>query len=141
MSLADKRARAEHVNQAVRIIGNYGRRFFFNAKWDRYASIEVDARGRIWWVDEYTMVRIYTHRTTWGNKWYHFSHGGTLRDLVELFRDYIRTGKPVHAWFLGPERQWSDGNIWGYPPEDMQKVRDLAGVLPCFRMPAEASKA
>lgn len=135
MSLSEKQQRAEHCNQAIRVIADHGRRFFFNKGMQRYASIEVDGRGRIWWVDDYSSARIYLLPSGFENRWRGFSHGGTLRNLVEQFRDYIRTGKPLPRWVLGPERSWSDGNIWGYPPEEMKIVREMAGTLPCFAQP------
>ncbi|MBX7277155.1 hypothetical protein K2E96_16430 [Pseudomonas sp. ERGC3:05] len=112
-NLSLKRQRAEQVNQVIRIIGTHGRRFFFNQAGDRFASMEVDHRG--------------------------FSHGGTLRSLVEGFRDYIRTGELMHPGYLGPER-FDYSNIWGYDEEGMKAVREQAGALPVFRQPvAEAA--
>ncbi|BCD83634.1 hypothetical protein PSm6_00410 [Pseudomonas solani] len=140
--LAAKQQRAEQVNQVIRIIADHGRRFFFSASHQRYASMEVDERGRVWFVDDYSGKRIYTHRTPWGGRWRGFTHGGTLRGLVEEFREYIRTGKQLHPGYLGPERERiTDGNIWGYPLEDMQQVRTLAGALPVFRQPDEEQAA
>lgn len=43
--LADKQQRCELVNQAIRIIASYGRRFFYCKSQDTWASMEVDARG------------------------------------------------------------------------------------------------
>lgn len=134
-----KRQRVEHVNQAIRIIGAHGRRFFFNQVADRYASMEVDQRGKVWFIDDYSARRIFTHKTNWGGRWRGFSHGGTLRNLVEALRDYIRTGEPLSPGYLGPER-FDDSNIWGYDEADMKAVREQAGALPVFRQPvAEAA--
>jgi hypothetical protein len=132
--LALKRQRCEQVNHAIRIIGAHGRRFFFNQVADRYASMEVDQRGKIWFIDDYSARRIFTHKTNWGGRWRGFSHGGTLRNMVEAFRDYIRTGDPVHLGYLGPER-FNDSNIWGYDEAGMKAVREQAGALPVFRQP------
>lgn len=129
-----KRQRAEQVNQVIRIIGAHGRRFFFNQVSDRYASMEVDQRGKVWFIDDYSARRIFTQKTTWGGRWRGFSHGGTLRSLVEGFRDYIRTGEPLHPGYLRPER-FDDSNIWGYDEEGMRAVREQAGVLPVFSLP------
>lgn len=106
---------------------------------DRYARIEVDHRGRVWWIDDYSGERIYTHKTGISSRWRGFTHGGTLRDLVERFRDYTCTGESLPLWLLGPERSWSDGNIWGYPADAMQKVREQAGALPVFIQPERAA--
>lgn len=85
-------------------------------------------------MDQRSRARIYTHEATFGNDWNGFTHGGTLRNLVELFRDYIRTGQPLHPGYLGHERE--DGsNIWGYEPEALATVRAQAGALAMFRQP------
>lgn len=132
--LAAKRQRVEHVNKAMRIIADHGRRFFFSASQQRYASMQVDDRGKVWFVDDYSGKRVFTHPTTWGGRWKGFSHGGTLRGLVEAFRDYIVTGATLPLGYLGPERERiTNGNIWGYEPEAMTAVREQAGALPVFR--------
>ena len=82
----------------------------------------------------YTGKRVFTHETVWGGRWRGFSHGGTLRSLVEAFRDYICTGKQLHPGYLGPER-FDDSNIWGYDEAGMKAVREQAGALPVFRQP------
>ena len=133
-----KRKRCEQVNQAIRIIADHGRRFFYSQTVNRYASMEVDARGKVWFIDDYSGKRIFTHETVWGGKWRGFSHGGTLKDLIKAFRDYICTGEPLHRGYLGPER-FDDSNIWGYDAAGMKAVREQAGVLPVFRQPAQAA--
>lgn len=134
-SLTTKRQRCDQVNQAIQTIAAHGRRFFYCQSKDTYASMEVDDNGRIWFVDDYSQKRIYTHRPSYA-RWRGFNHGGTLRRLVELFRDYIRTGKQLHPGYLGQERL-NDSNIWGYEPEAMAAVRAEAGALPVFRQPVE----
>ena len=135
--LALKRQRCEQVNQAIQIIAAHGRRFFYSASKQTYASMEVDERGRVWYIDYSSLKRIYTHPTPW-NKWRGFSSGGTLRNVVEGFRDFILSGKPLDPFYLGPER-FNGENIWGYPEDEMQKVRDQAGALPVFRQVQEAA--
>lgn len=126
-----KQQRLAHANELIKIIAAHGRRFFFSEHTGRTAEIFIGSRGRVWFVDEYTGKIIYTHKTTWTNKWRGFSHGGTLRSLVEMMRDYIVTGRPIPAFYLGPERnQLTDGNIWGYEPAAMQAVRNAACKLP-----------
>jgi len=130
--LALKRQRVEHVNQAIRIIADQGRRFFYSKAVNRYASMEVDQRGKVWFIDDYTGKRIFTHETVWGSQWRGFSHGGTLRNVVEAFRDYIRTGEPVHPGYLGPER-FDYSNIWGYDETGITAARAQASALSVFR--------
>jgi hypothetical protein len=126
-----KLQRLGHANELIKIIAAHGRRFFFSQTTGRTAELFIGPRGRIWLADEYTGKLIYTHKTTWTNKWRGFSHGGTLRGLVEMMRDYIVTGRPILAFYLGPERgQLTDGNIWGYEASAMQAVREAAVKLP-----------
>ena len=131
-NLSIKCRRADQVNQVIRIIASHGRRFFYSSTVDRYASMEVDHRGKAWIIDDYSGKRVFTHETVWGGRWRGFSHGGTLRSLVEAFRDYICTGEPLHRGYLGPER-FGDSNIWGYDEAGMKAVREQAGALPVFR--------
>lgn len=58
-----KQQRAEQVNLAIRIIADHGRRFFYSQAVNRYASMEVDARGKVWFIDDYTGKRVFTHET------------------------------------------------------------------------------
>jgi hypothetical protein len=104
-----KQQRAEQVNQAIRIIADHGRRFFYSHAVNRYANMEVDQRGKVWFIDSYSGKRIFTHETVWGGKWRGFSNGGTLRQLVENFRDYIRTGEPMNPFYLGLRRGGHEG--------------------------------
>ena len=57
-----KRSRAIRVNEAIQIISSHGRRFFYNSEHDRVAHIQVDDRGTVWFVDDYTAERINTHK-------------------------------------------------------------------------------
>ena len=120
-----KQERADKVNELVRVIGDCGRHFFKHR--DRYARIEIDHRGRVWWIDDYTGKRIYTHYEL--GSWKGFSHGGTLRDLVRDFRDYITKAKQLRANSFGPWPEWlCHGDLWGYGT-DMNRVREAANSL------------
>lgn len=128
-----KQQRCDEVNAAIQVIGAHGRRFFYSAKHARYARCEVDPRGKVWFVDDHTGKRVYTHAGGFGNKWRGFSHGGTLRDLVERFRDYIARGDRVPKALLGIERSNPEnGNIWGYEPAALERVRAEVAGLPVF---------
>lgn len=120
--------RVEHVNALIKMIGNHGRRFFFRD--GRYAYMDVDITGKVWIMDENSCQRIYTHNE---RKWKGFMHGGTLRSLVEDFRDYILRGERIHLDVICPERTASeDGNIWGYPDDEAKKLRLACKDLPIF---------
>ena len=128
-----KQQRLEHCNQLLQVIARHGRRFFYNARHDRVASLELDARGRVWFIDDYSGQRVYTHPTGFGGRWRDFSHGGTLRGLVEALRDYIVTGELLPRGYIATETSWSDGDIWGYSPEAAKAVREEAYAIPMFR--------
>lgn len=128
--VAERRERAEHANQLIRVIADHGRRFFWSELHQRYASIEVDAGGRVWFIDDYSGKRIYTHWTPFGNKWRGFTHGGTLRSLVEKMRDYILAGEQVHLDRIAPTMIDGKTNLWGYERLAAYEARIKAMDLP-----------
>ncbi|MNV86395.1 hypothetical protein D3C71_1804260 [compost metagenome] len=129
MSTAQARQeRVEHANALIQVIAAHGRRFFYRGESGRVARVELDPRGRVWWVDDYTGKRIYTHHTPFGNRWRGFSHGGTLRALAEAIRDYITTGTRMHRGHIAPPMSY--GDLWGYGPEAAAAVQVAAFALP-----------
>lgn len=129
MSIADKIRRSWDCNEAIRIIGSHGHRFFYSSEFDRFARFNIDDRGRVWFIDNYSGTPIYTH---YNGRWRHFNNGGTLKALVIKMRDYITKGQKLSRGYIGPETSWTDGNVWGYSEEEMRIVREKAGDLPCF---------
>ena len=130
--MSTKQERVDHANQLIRIIAAHGRRFFYCQKYSRTARVEL-RNGRVYFVDDYSDKAIYTHPTNWGNKWRGFSHGGTLRDLVEKMRDYITHGKPIPPGYIVIKqlgKDGLDGNIWGYDVASAEAVRAAAYELP-----------
>lgn len=122
--MAIKEQRVAKVNQIIRVIGDCGRHFFKSK--NRYAYMEVDQRGRVWFVDDYTRHRIYTH---YKGAWHNFSHGGTLRSLVIHFKDYIMFGCPLPVHVFGPyPAHLCNGDLWGYG-DSMIEVRKAAAEL------------
>ena len=120
-----KQDRVDLVNKIVRVIGDNGRNFFKYK--DRYAKMEIGSRGHIYWIDEYTEARIYTH-CEWSD-WRGFSNGGTLKDVVKELRDFVRTGERVKVNIFGPYPDWyCNGDLWGYG-DDMKNVREAASGL------------
>lgn len=119
----DKLKRCEEVNVLLVVIASCGRRFFGHE--GRVAFFEVDPRGRVWFTEEYSQRRIYTHKT---GKWKWFHHGGTLRSLCGDLAAYIAKGTPVPNHF-GPWPDWyCEGDLWGYGG-DMANVRDAAQAV------------
>lgn len=128
--MSTKQERVEHANQLIQAIAKYGRRFFYDKRHDRVAHIEL-RRGRVYFVDDYTGKAIYTHETIWTNRWRGFSHGGTLRSLIERMRDYIMAGEQIPIGFIAPS-YYDDtkGNIWGYDSLEAYKLRTEAMGMP-----------
>lgn len=125
--VATKKGRAEQASRFLTAIAGCGRKFF--AHNGRVSRFEVDDRGRVWFVDSYREHRIYTH---YEGRWRGFSEGGTLRSLVCVLRDFIRTGEQQRL-HLGPWPDWiCNGDLWGYGA-DMATVRTAAeacGIVP-----------
>lgn len=90
---ATKQERLQHANALIKIIAAHGRRFFFSLHTGKTAELFIGKQGRVYLIDDYTREVIFTHETKWTNKWRGFSHGGTLRGMVEMMRDYIVKGK------------------------------------------------
>ncbi|ELI8400329.1 TPA: hypothetical protein ACQWNA_003802 [Yersinia enterocolitica] len=134
-SESTKQQRLDHANQLIRIIAAHGRRFFFDTRTERVAHLELNNTGRVFLIDEYTGKRIYTHFEN--RHWKGFNHGGTLRSLVIMMRNYICKGERIDAYYLGPENSsLRKGNIWGYPEEAIEAVRNEAGLLPIIEQEA-----
>lgn len=155
----EKEARLAHANELIRIIASHGRRFFFHHGTNRYdpktkittfvaanrfAYLEL-RNGRVYFVDDYTSQAIYTHRAGFGNKWRGFSHGGTLRALVEDMRDYIIHGTPIARWKIVIQRLQAKGtddledNVWGYDADAARAVREAAYKLPIIESERRAA--
>lgn len=129
MTARTRQDRVVHANQLIQVLAAHGRRFFYCKSKDTYARMEIDARGRVWFIDDYTQKRVYTHDTR--GRWRGFTHGGTLRTLVECMRDYIINGTPIHRGRIATKQLGdSDDDIWGYGPEAAAAVREAAFALP-----------
>ena len=131
-------ARLHAANCLIEIVSIHGRKFFFHAASGRTAKLELDARNKVWLVDEYTQRRVNTHAN---GDWEGFSHGGTLLNLVAALRDYVVDGKLLSFHSIAPSR--TDGsNYWGYEENQAIAVRAAASVLPLFaKEPAEPALA
>lgn len=123
MHTMNKFDRLNKSNQLIEVTASCGRGFF---KYDQVSRLEIDLRGRIWFIDGYRGVKVYTY---YKGHWKGFSEGGTLRGLVIVLRDYIRFGNLLGARVFGPWPDWvCGGDLWGYGG-DMQIVRDKAKEL------------
>jgi len=119
-----KQQRIETANKMLDAIASTGRKFFRHN--GEVCRLELGKRDRIFFVDSYSRGRIYTH---YKGRWKDFTHGGTLKGLVEQLRDYVATGKLLKLRTFGKWPQWvCDGDLWGYG-EDMESVREAAASL------------
>lgn len=124
--LDERRQRCRKVNALLMVIACRGRKFF-QSREGRFAYMEVDDRGRIWFISEWKGERVYTHRT---GRWRGFHHGGTMKWLIEAFRDFIMTGTRINPFHFGPWREdYCGGDLWGYGDEAMANIRVMARVL------------
>ena len=122
-----KAERLGHANALIKVISSHGRRFFYNAKAGTIGSLELDTRGRVWWIDDYRGARIYT---AYQGRWRGFSHGGTMRGLIRALREYIQHGKPLHPEYIALAMSYRD--MWGYGTDAAKAVRTEAHKLPMF---------
>ena len=132
---AEQLTRMFNANKMIDQISECGRKFFFNERTGRTAYMFLDQRGRVWFFDEQSHRLVYTHHRY--QRWKHFSHGGTLHDLVDYFRDYIKKGELLPSRTFGP---WPgfipDNDLWGYG-EAMELVREKARELGILKAPKE----
>lgn len=135
-----KAERLGHANELIQVISRHGRRFFYNRETGSIGQLELDGRGRVWWIDDYRGARVYTGKVMgYPHEWRGFSHGGTLRSLVEAMRDYVLHGKLIHPDHIAPCRMNpQNGDIWGYGFEAAAAVRCEASWLPIFADPIQA---
>ena len=128
-------ARQQQVHAIIRVIGSHGRHFLSENSDHRalvenpfFAHFRVDDRRELWYVDRYSRKDILVRHSEWPG----FSDGGTLRDLIKHFADYISgEAKEINMRHFGPFPEWScGGDLWGYGKDEMQKVRyEIASIL------------
>lgn len=119
----EKIARLEQVNELIKVISSYGRRFFYDEASGRIAYMTMGKGGHLYFVDDYSLKLIYV---AYSGRWSGFSHGGTLRNLIEAFSHYIRSGECLPLGLIGPQRMDNQSNIWGYSNAEMEKCRQEA---------------
>jgi len=128
VDLVKRQRRVDASNELLRTIASCGRRFFSNP--DGTDRLELDRRGRVWFVSMWNHNRIYTHYRYW---WRKFPYGGTLKDLIVYLRKFIMSGQQLHPLAFGPWPEWvCAGDLWGYG-DDMEKVRRAAFRLGIIR--------
>lgn len=113
-----KMHRLDAANILIREIASHGRCFFYSEQFDRIGQFELSVRVRIRFRDEYTNALIDTYSHHQG-AWREFSHGGSLRSLIEYLRDYIRIGQKLPLHIIAPKH-------WGYDEQSAKRVQQKA---------------
>lgn len=116
-----KESRCDLANELIRIIASTGRQFFnYEENGGSIGRFELRS-GRTYFIDGYLGKSIYAY----DNRFFRqkFTEGGTMQALILDIAEWIRTGKATNA-------KNGYGGIycdhWGYPSEDMKKVREKA---------------
>lgn len=131
--------RLGHANALIEVISRHGRQFFRNRESGTIARLELDGRGRVWWIDDYRGARVYVAHS---GRWRGFSHGGTLRSLIQALHQYIQRGELLHPEYIAPCRMNpQNGDIWGYGFEAAAAVRTETAALPLFHCPTQSAAA
>lgn len=119
--MINKVERINQVNKLITYISSIGRRFFND---DYKVSCMFLKNGRVWFYDSYSGKNIYTH---YSGRWRGFTHGGTMRNLIIEFKNYIMTGNKINPNYFGPFPEWMcGGDLWGYGKENMELIRNKA---------------
>lgn len=116
------------ANQLIKLISRAGRRFFYSPQSNQTAAFVTNVHNELLLIDDFTgaAVRVLA---SGDESWNKFSHGGTLRRLVECMAHYILGGQPLSINQIAPVRD--DGsNYWGYDKATAQALRLAAAQLP-----------
>lgn len=129
------------VNELVGVIASCGRRFFHHE--GRIARMEIDGRGKLWWIDEWKGRRLCLSVKPYHLLMRGFTGGGTLRELVIAMRDFVRTGERFTSRAFGPWPTWvcGNGDRWGYGLDNMQVIREASLRLGITTEPKSADAA
>jgi hypothetical protein len=122
----------EIANELIAHIAAHGRRFFHYARENRTAKFELTPSGRVRFRDECTDLLVDTSRTTRWNP-QKFSGGGTMQRLVAAIGAYVSKGIRIDRRHFGPwHPMLCDGDLWGYGPDEMAKLRDAIRTSACI---------
>ena len=121
--------RLSAANEFIKAIASCGRNFLSENSDSRnkvespfISFMEVDKNGKVWFTDRYTKKRIYTH---YKYDWKNFSEGGTLRNIIECLREFIKRGRTMRKEYFQPHMGSGFENPWGYG-EDILIVKEAA---------------
>lgn len=131
--------RMQKANEFLGAIAGCGRKFFEHN--GEVSRLELDTRGRVWFIDSYSKKRVYTH---YRYNWRGFTNGGTLHSLIKRLRDFIKTGQTIpRAAFWHNPNLHPNGDYWGYG-DAMATVQNAAielGIVGNLEMDAGAGES
>jgi hypothetical protein len=106
----DRYRRILQVNEIIGMIATRGRRFFLHK--GKTAGM-VFSGGFLYWINEWDRSRVNLNRGNWGD--WSIRHGGTLRTVIQCFRDFVMRGTVIKNDHLFTN--------WGYDPEEMEEIK------------------
>lgn len=126
---AELQERCQQANKVIAIVARHGWRFFHSAIHERNARFGFDKHWQLWYLDEYTGMKIYPFEK---GRWIGFTNGGTMRrssggdmrDFVARLAQYIMTGDQIEQYWFPIE---NDESRWAYGQDVMRAL--LAEVL------------
>lgn len=108
--------RMKKINELLRVIANTDRKFFNHTNRANGEVSHFVESTKLFFVDGYTHKKIYPYETS---KWHDFCEGGTMRGLVQDFREWIITGNYSNGK-NGYGGLYSTS--WGYSIDGMDKI-------------------
>lgn len=133
----DIETRIAQANAVIDAMASHGRRFFAGRDGAPNARFLL-AKGHVRFSDDY--LKLPFDPTAQGD-WPHFSHGGTLRSIVEALTAYVMDGDPVPSGHFGPwPSRLNGGDLWGYGTDAMASVRSQIAGNPAIA-PAQTASA
>ena len=115
----DKHYRVDEANRIIQFIGDHGRRFLHRD--GVYGTFYYHEDGRLRYIDEFTNRNI----SVWNKFWRHgFSHGGTLRGIIDALTAWIIHGTPVPFPYgvHWPRHTGRKTTSWGYSTSEAHKM-------------------
>lgn len=126
--------RCRAANEFIQAIAGCGRHFFRDRGAGHNGFLSLNPRGTIvWFHDDYTGQRINIAKE---REWTGFSHGGTLKGLLQSIGRHVLTGSLLRHGYFQPVMNNGFENPWGYE-EDILLVGAAGIRLGVVSAPAE----
>ena len=96
--MSDKLERLVSANELLETVKSCGRKFFEN-KHGYDTRLEINDKGNIYYIDDYTGSRICIRGDCIRSRG--FSHGGGLNSFIRILANYVRGKTHFNAEYLG----------------------------------------